>query len=101
MSFAEQVRQYARHMIPGVPPVPVAHPEVGLIGWAERRYAACELPFRRDPKTMRESTLRALVRDDDRFRRLEYERVRKHLLRERGAVTTWDGVLNARANGNA
>ncbi len=85
------------------PPVPVGHPSVGMFGFLE-----AGVGFK---KTISSRSLRAIVRDDERgrlarfqnesraFRELRCNPKSEATRRAFHAITSWDGILNARASG--
>lgn len=89
MNFVDQLNTIARGLPLKSPPIMVGHPLIGRIG-------EC-IPGRGfNLRYMSMRTLDGLLRDEERYRRNP-----RLALREMGAITTWDGVLNARANGKA
>jgi len=91
--FIQDLEEFTKNLPLKSPPVLVAHPLVGRIGLC--------VPGRGFVlRGMSYNSLNALLKDEERFRQ-DPERLRKHVLRELGAITTWDGVLDARANGKA
>lgn len=91
MNFIQECDGFARQLPLRSPPVPVGHPLIGKIG-----LCIPGVGFR--VQGMSRSSLNALLRDEDRFRKAP-EKLVKKALRERGAITTWDGVLAARGGG--
>lgn len=85
MDFIADVEKAARALPFGSPPIVVGHPLIGRIGYAVpgRGFRICGMSSR---------SLNALLKDERRAQRA---------LRELGAITTWDGILAARAGGKA
>jgi len=87
IDFLKEFYNYAKSLPFGSPPVPVGHPLIGKIGLC--------IPGREFRlKGMSQRTFDALMRDEVKARKKLW-----WFLRELGAITTWDGVLNSRANG--
>lgn len=87
-TFVQDLNTYSRSLPRKAPPVAVGHPEIGQIGLV--------IPQRGlQLRGMRSRELEALLRDEARAD-LRAMQLRKEL---RAAITSWDGVLNARTNG--
>lgn len=98
MNFIDQINTVAMRFPHKSPPIPVGHPLIGRIGECVPGKG-----FRLwgiSPKA-----LEGLLKDKRRARRYCSEGLAGMLKRlvwdELGTITTWDGVLNARANGKA
>jgi len=100
MDFVQRIYETC-NPIPGgreAPPVSIGHPLIGPIGrWIP---GFGKMPGRMELRGMNRRTLDALLRDEERFAK-NPRKAMQFALRECGAITTWDGVLNSRANGKA
>jgi len=98
MDFVQRIYETC-NPIPGgkeAPPVAIGHPIIGPIGrWIP---GFGRMPGRMEIRGMSRRTLDALLRDEERFAK-NPRKAMQFALRECGAISTWDGVLNSRANG--
>jgi hypothetical protein len=87
LDFIKEFYNFAKSLPEGSPPVMVGHPLVGQIG-------VC-IPGREFRlQGMSSRSFEALMKDEITARKAMWLATK-----ERGSITTWDGVLNARANG--
>lgn len=114
-SIPEKIDEFCRGLIPGAPPIHVGHPLTGPIGHVTRdrglqlngmsrkafeSICAFENRWSNDIP-WRGKVARALNREKFDLEEWQFHEARRLMRSERGAITTWDGILNARANGNA
>jgi hypothetical protein len=89
LNFIKEFHNFAKSLPEGSPPVAVGHPLIGKIG-----ICIPGKEFRLQGMSYR--SFEALMKDEITARKAIWL-----ANKERGAITNWDGVLNARANGYA
>jgi hypothetical protein len=112
--FVEKIEQTARLYPPGAPGIPVGHPLTGPIGRIDHRglhltgmshrsfRSICDFEERwQKDVPWRGKIARLLNPAKFELERFRFEEARRLLKKERGAITTWDGVLANRAGGKA
>lgn len=75
------------------PPVPVGHPSIGIFGEVHGQVGFIL-------KGMGSRTFKALMKDESYVRKKWYDKFYKYIDGQRGAITSWDDVLNARGTNN-
>lgn len=114
-SIAEKIDEFARQLIPGAPPIAVGHPLTGPIGHITKSRglqlngmsrkafeSICKFEHRwNNDVPWRGKVARALNREKFDLEEWQFREARRLMRSERGAITTWDGILSARANGAA
>jgi hypothetical protein len=112
--FVDKLEAAARTIPPGAPAIPVGHPLTGAIGHVDarglrlrgissrafRKLCSFEERWERD-LPWRGRIARAMNPERFDLERFKFEEAQRLVRREAGAITTWDSVLNARANGGA
>lgn len=113
-TIAEEVHKFSRAIPPRAPSIAIGHPLTGPVGHISSRgltlegmshksfEALCTFEQRWDKDVaFRGKVARQMNREKFDFEEWQFHEARKLLRKERGAITTWDGILNARANGAA
>lgn len=88
MNFVELVDAHGRTMPRGAPPIMVAHPIYGLLGY-------CTPGKGFVPPKNRWWSTRAIIKDSDR----NIIRMIRRLEGQRGAISNYDGIVSARGSG--
>lgn len=97
MVFVDELQKISRQLPFKAPPIAVGHPYYGKIGEVipKRGFFLKGMSWR---------TFNAILKDEERVQQNPesfFKKLKRILLDEGGVITTWNDVLNARANGKA
>lgn len=97
MVFVQELQKIATQLPFKAPPVPVGHPYYGRIGEVvpQRGFYLKGMSWR---------TFNAILKDEERVQRNPesfFKKLKRYILDEEGALTSWSEVFNARTSGKA